>query len=220
MTHPVRPVAAAPTVAADPGLLAGRLRRLLDGRARVVVGIAGAPGAGKSTLAARLVAAVGPEAALVPMDGFHLAQRVLDERGLAAVKGAPETFDADGFLTLLERLAQPRDGTTVYAPEFRREIEEPVAGAIPVPSSVRVVVTEGNYLLLDTPPWDRVRSLLTEVWFLDTPESLRLQWLVRRHIAFGRSPEVAQERAIHGSDGRNAAVVAAARAGADLFLQP
>ena len=108
----------------------------------------------------------GIVAVLVPMDGFHLAQRVLDERGLADVKGAPQTFDGAGYRALLDRLRQ-NGSDVVYAPEFRREIEEPVAGAIAVAPDVEVVVTEGNYLLLDDEPWAGVRGLLDEVWYLD-----------------------------------------------------
>lgn len=208
------------TVAADPVLLADRIRRLLTDRERVIIGIAGAPGAGKSTLAEQVLAAFGPDGALVAMDGFHLAQRVLTVRDLGAVKGAPETFDADGYLALLERLARPQDGRTVYAPEFRRSIEEPIAGAVPVPPNVRAVVTEGNYLLLDSPPWNRVRSLVREIWFLDTAETLRVDRLVRRHVEFGRTLAAAQERVLRGSDGRNAALVTSTRSGADLILRP
>ena len=208
---------------ADPVLLAQRISALLAAAGtthRVIIGVAGAPGAGKSTFAAKVADACGPAATLVAMDGFHLAQRVLDDLGLAEIKGAPETFDADGYLALLARLAREPDGAFIYAPEFRRSIEEPIAGAVPVPPSARVVITEGNYLLLDTPPWDRVRSLATEVWFLDTPETVRLEWLISRHVAFGRSPDSARDRAVHGSDGRNAALVLTSRDRADVILRP
>ena len=187
--------------------------------ARVIVGIAGAPGSGKSTLASTLRTAVGPTAALVGLDGFHLAQRVLDRRGLTEVKGAPETFDAAGYLNLHARLRTPSDGT-IYAPEFRREIEEPIAGAVAVLPTAEVIITEGNYLLLDTPPWVGVRALATEVWYLDTPEELRIQRLIERHIRYGRSPEAARERATTGSDARNAELVLASRDRADVILQP
>jgi pantothenate kinase len=215
-----------PTRLADPAALAARIRRLsaepppTSKRGRVLIGITGAPGAGKSSLAAGVVAACGPFAVHVGMDGFHLAQVVLDELGLADVKGAPETFDAAGYLALLERLGREPDGSVVYAPEFRRSIEEPIAGAVPVPATTRVIITEGNYLLLDTPPWDRLRALLTEVWFLDTPEPLRIDRLVQRHIEFGRTPSAARERAVSGSDGRNADLVLATRGRADLILRP
>ena len=210
-----------PGVPADPAVLADRIRRLVGfaepGR-RVIIGIAAAPGAGKSTFAAALVAACGPDAALVGMDGYHLAQRVLDAAGLAAVKGAPETFDGAGYLALLDRL-RTIGPETVYAPEFRRELEEPIAGAVPVPPTARIIVTEGNYLLLDAAPWNRVRELVTQVWFLDVPEQVRIDRLVRRHVLFGRTPQAALERAVSGSDGRNAMTVLAARGRADLLLR-
>jgi len=159
-------------------------------------------------------------AALVPMDGYHLAQRVLNEAGLAEIKGAPETFDAAGYVALLRRLVAGHGiaGEVVYAPEFRRDLEEPIAGAVPVGPDVQVVITEGNYLLADQPPWDQVAALLTETWYLDVPEELRVERLVSRHIAFGRTPEVALIRATTGSDGRNAAYVLATRPRADLLL--
>ncbi len=212
--------AARPVLAPDPGALAARVRAMQAADPhRALVGIAGQPGAGKSTLAAQVVAELGPEAVLVPMDGYHLAQRVLDDAGLGEVKGAPQTFDAAGYLAMLHRLARPLRGSVVYAPEFRREIEEPIAGALPVPHEVRVVVTEGNYLLLDDPPWDEIRLVLDEIWYLDTPEDVRLGRLVDRHVAFGRTPSAALARAVRGSDGANARLVASSRGRADVILR-
>jgi pantothenate kinase len=213
---------------ADPAVLAARILSLRSaGADRVLVGIVGAPGSGKSTLSAAVLAelqagATAVHASLVPMDGFHLAQRVLDELGLADVKGIPETFDAAGYVALLRRLAAPAQerNEIVYAPEFRRAIEEPIAGAVAVSPQVEVVITEGNYLLAADPPWNGVSGLLTETWYLDVPEELRLERLVSRHIAFGRTPEAALERATSGSDGRNAAYVAASRSRADVLLRP
>lgn len=207
---------------AETDALARRIRGLSQSAGphqRVIIGIVGAPGAGKTTLAAAVVAACGPDAVLVGMDGYHLAQAVLDNAGLAQVKGAPETFDAAGYVALLERLSAV-DAGTVYAPEFRRDLEEPIAGAVPVRPATRVVVTEGNYLLLDKPPWDRIPDLVTEVWFLDVPEELRIARLVRRHIRFGRTPDAARDRAVTGTDGRNAAIVLACRDRADLLVRP
>ncbi len=216
-----------PILPADPELLARRVKGLRRAGGRVLVGIIGAPGSGKSTLSAAVLAALadGPDpvrTALVPMDGYHLAQRVLDDTGLAEIKGAPETFDAAGYVALLDRLMSPdpESSPVVYAPEFRRALEEPIAGAVPVGPDVEVILTEGNYLLADQPPWDRVARLLTESWYLDVSEELRLERLVSRHIAFGRTPEVALERATTGSDGRNAAYVLATRRRADVLLRP
>ncbi|TNM68539.1 nucleoside/nucleotide kinase family protein [Streptomyces sp. NP160] len=189
-----------------------------DGR-RVLLGVVGAPGAGKSTLAARLVEALSPEldggAALVGMDGFHLAQATLERWGRADRKGAPDTFDAGGYVALLRRL-RARDEDVVHAPEFRREIEEPVGSAVPVARETALVVTEGNYLLLDG-PWAPVRELLDEVWFLAPDDDLRLARLVARHEAFGRAPEAALAWS-HGPDQANAVVVAATAQRADLVV--
>ncbi|MEH0846262.1 nucleoside/nucleotide kinase family protein [Micromonospora sp. CPCC 205711] len=198
--------------------LVARARALADAGPRQLLGIAGAPGAGKSTLAERIVAEVGQAARLVPMDGFHLAQAELVRLGRADRKGAADTFDANGYVSLLRRLHR-LEPTAVYAPLFRRDLEEPVAGAIEVPPSVRLVVTEGNYLLLDEPPWDDVRPLLHEAWFLDLDVELRLRRLVDRHRAYGRSPAEAAAWA-HGSDEANAARVTGTAHRADLVVRP
>jgi pantothenate kinase len=186
-------------------------------RERALLGICGAPAAGKSTLAERLVAALGPSAVYVGMDGFHLAQVELERLGRTERKGAPDTFDAAGYVNLLRRLRSHPPDEVVYAPGFRRDLEEPIAGAVPVPPSVRLVVTEGNYLLMSDPPWDRVRGLLDEAWFLDPPEDDRRQWLIDRHRAFGRSLAEARERTF-GSDERNAVLINATRLSADLVV--
>jgi pantothenate kinase len=208
----------------DPALLADRIRGLRSG-GRMVFGIVGAPGSGKSALSALVLAHLtsGPDpvaAALVPMDGYHLAQHIIEAAGTAQIKGAPVTFDGAGYVSLLRRLVTPTPGETVYAPEFRRAIEEPIAGSVAVGPDIEVVITEGNYLLLAEPPWAFVEPLLTETWYLDVPEQLRLDRLVSRHIAFGRTPEVAMLRSTSGTDGRNAATVLATRGRADLLIRP
>ena len=166
----------------------------VDGRA--VLGVVGCPGSGKSTFVDRLVASLGarleggPAAvAHVPMDGFHLADQALDRLGLRHRKGAPETFDAAGYAALLRRL-RTETGTTVYAPAFERDLEQPLAGAIAVPPPVRLVVTEGNYLLLDG-PWTEVRGLLTEAWFVRVDDETRVRRLVARHERFGKTHQEA-----------------------------
>jgi pantothenate kinase len=151
------------------------------------------------------------------MDGFHLAHSALAARGLVEVKGAPETFDADGYVALLRRLRESGPAT-VWAPEFRREIEDPVAGAVPVGADTALIVTEGNYLLLDG-PWRPVRDLLDETWFLDPPDPLRRERLIARHRRYGRTAAQAAERAL-GSDEANARTVAATRHLADLVIRP
>lgn len=202
----------------DPPLSALAARaEALAAAPRSILGIVGPPGGGKSTLAQALVAQLGEPARNVPMDGFHLANSELARLGRADRKGAPDTFDAAGFAALLERLRRP-EGPAVYAPEYRREIEESVGGAVRVDAEVRLVVTEGNYLLLDDAGWAPVRDLLDEVWFVDMDEEHRLAQLVERHVRFGKSAEQAYAWA-HASDQRNAELVAATRDRADLVVR-
>jgi pantothenate kinase len=185
----------------------------MAGRRRLL-GITGLPGGGKSTLAEQVVAAV-PGAVLVPMDGFHLAQRVLDDQGLADRKGAPETFDRAGYAALLRRIRGQQPGDEpVYAPAFHRDIEEPIAGAIAVHPSAPLVVTEGNYLLL----WPEISALLEEVWWVDLPDEVRRRRLVARHAAFGKSLAEAEQWAL-GSDEANARLVAPGRDKADVIVR-
>ena len=192
--------------------------RTLAAGGRRLLGVTGPPGAGKSTIAAQVVSALGPEVArLVPMDGFHLAQAELERLGRADRKGAADTFDAAGFVSLLSRL-RAADEAIVYAPEFRREIEEPIACALAVPREVPLIVTEGNYLLVADGHWARVRPLLDEAWFVETDEDLRRERLIARHVAFGKDPEYARAWSL-GTDERNAALVASTRSRADLIVR-
>ncbi|MER5888246.1 nucleoside/nucleotide kinase family protein [Streptomyces sp. NPDC001941] len=209
--------------AMDPEQLAGltaRARRLAtaDGPpARRLLGLAGPPGAGKSTLAAHLVHRLDGLAVLVPMDGFHLARAELLRLGRADRKGAPDTFDAAGYAALLRRLRAPEPGTVVYAPAFDRALEEPVAGSVPVPPDVPLVVTEGNYLLHDDGPWAPVRALLDEIWYLDLDDRVRVPRLVERHVRFGKDRAHAQAW-VERSDEANARLVARGRERADLVV--
>ncbi|MFE1950722.1 nucleoside/nucleotide kinase family protein [Streptomyces sp. NPDC059524] len=198
--------------------LAARAEALAVPGARRIIGIAGPPGAGKSTLAAAVVGALGGAAVSVPMDGFHLADAELARLGRADRKGAPDTFDAYGYAALLARLREPRAGETVYAPSFERDLEQPVAGALPVPPEVPLVVTEGNYLLLDEAPWsDEVRPLLDEVWWVAVDEATRVSRLVARHVEFGKSPKEARAWVLR-SDEANARRVASGRSRADVVV--
>jgi pantothenate kinase len=181
---------------------------------RFLLGITGAPGAGKSTLAAAVAAAYG--GVTVPLDGFHLADVELDRRGLRDRKGAPETFDADGYAALLTRI-RSRPEHVVMAPMFERDLEQPVAGAIPVPPEVELVVTEGNYLLLADGAWPTAREQLDSVWHVVTADEVRLPRLVARHEEFGKPPEVAREW-VERVDGANAVLIEAAAHRADLVL--
>ncbi|MET9513734.1 nucleoside/nucleotide kinase family protein [Streptomyces sp. NPDC002994] len=204
----------------EPRHLVDRARRLIAPGRRRVLGIAGAPGAGKSTLAAHLVDRLDGLAVLVPMDGFHLAGAELERLGRTGRKGAPDTFDAAGYAALLARLRSPETpDTVVYAPAFDRAVEEPVAGsiAVPGPHDVPLVVTEGNYLLLDEGPWASVRDLLDEAWFLEADQEERVRRLVDRHERFGKSRPAA-ERFVHASDEANARLVAGCRHRADLVV--
>ncbi|MFH8437314.1 nucleoside/nucleotide kinase family protein [Streptomyces sp. NPDC018007] len=198
--------------------LTGRARALADGGRRGILGIAGPPGAGKSTLAERLVAALDGRAALVPMDGFHLASAELDRLGRADRKGAPDTFDAAGYAALLRRLRVSDPVHAVYAPAFDRSLEEPVAGALPVEPDVPLVITEGNYLLHDDGPWAQVRGLLDEVWFLDLDPAVRVRRLVDRHVCHGRTRSRAEEW-VARSDEANARLVERGRDRADLIVR-
>ncbi len=198
--------------------LVDRARTLLDRPGRSVLGICGAPGAGKSTLAARLTAALGPEAVVLPMDGFHLHDDELRRLGRQDRKGAPDTFDVDGYVALLRRVRASSD-RTVYAPSFDRDRELSLAGAVPVLPEHRLVVTEGNYLLLDAPGWSEVRPELDECWFVAGDDEVRVARLVERHVAHGRTREAATAW-VQRSDEANARLVAATRARADLVVQP
>jgi pantothenate kinase len=186
------------------------------GGGRVVLGVAGAPGSGKSTLATALAERGGETWAVAPMDGFHLADTELRRQGLLDRKGAPETFDAWGYAALLARLrAEPHE--VVYAPAFERDLEQPLAGAIGVPPSAELVVTEGNYLLLDRPEWRAVRDQLDEVWFLETDDAVRRERLLARHVRFGKS-EAETIAWMAAVDDPNAVLVAACRERADRIV--
>jgi pantothenate kinase len=184
---------------------------------RVVLGITGPPGAGKSTVTELLLAELGAEAVLVPMDGFHFSNRVLREKDALDRKGAPDTFDTAGYVALLDRIRNSLDDV-VYAPSFRREIEEPIANDVAVPSDVAIVLTEGNYLLTEVNGWGRVRELLDEVWFVEVDSALRIQRLTARHAAFGKDPEAAKSWAT-GPDEANARLVNHTRERADLVIE-
>jgi pantothenate kinase len=208
------------------GALVDRARALATGGGRAVLGLTGAPAAGKTTLAENLVAALAPTppdgltpyewVAHVPMDGYHLADVELDRLHRRSRKGAPDTFDAAGYAALLRRFRED-DDEVIYAPGFERTLEQPIAGAIPVPPAARLIITEGNYLLLADGGWARVRPLLDEVWYVDLDPDERLRRLIDRHVRFGKDPTAAAEWAT-GTDERNAVVIAATRAGADVVV--
>lgn len=203
-----------------PATLLERVEALAASPARSVLGITGAPGAGKSTLAAALIGHLNRHsevAVLVPMDGFHLADVELARLGRAERKGAIDTFDGHGYLALLRRI-RSEGQHVVYAPGFERTLEQPISGTIPVLPQHRLVITEGNYLLVDQEPWREVRSELAQVWYCQTPAQLRHRRLLDRHIRFGKDPEHAAQW-IRAVDEPNAELVESVRGSADLVLR-
>jgi len=207
----------APTAALELQHLVTRAGRLAAGGGRRLLAITGAPGAGKSTLAATLLDRLpAGSAALVPQDGFHLADTVLAQLRLSDRKGAPETFDANGFHALLVRL-RTNDEPVVYAPEFHRDLETAVAGAIPVRRETPLVIVEGNYLLLDSVPWLLNRPLFDDTWYLGLPDETRQGRLIRRHEQYGKSAHDAAVWAL-GNDEQNAALVRDSARFADLLV--
>lgn len=197
--------------------LTSRAELLIRPGARALLGISGAPGAGKTTLANALVTSLrarGMTVGHVPMDGFHLADVTLTEQGLLAAKGAIETFDRDGYIALLRRLRVELDHD-VYAPDFERTIEQPIAGAITLRPETILVVTEGNYLL--DPTWVDVRQALDEVWFVDLADDIRRERLLRRHVEFGKSESEALAW-VERVDEPNARQIIARQSSADLMV--
>jgi pantothenate kinase len=212
-THQVLPDPTAETLRT----LADRVMRMPQGEERVMLGICGAPGAGKSTLAAGLAGLLGPErAVVVPMDGFHLASSVIRGTPLADRRGAVDTFDVGSYLSLLQRL-RARDEECVYAPSYRRGLEDPIAASIVIPRRIPLVITEGNYLLADLPKWRAVRDELDAVWYLDTPSDVRVPRLITRHMQYGRHAAAAAAWAL-GSDQTNAHLIESRRGAADLIV--
>ncbi len=184
---------------------------LVPEKGRGVLGVAGLPGSGKSTLAEQLVAAVAGArgvdvVAYVPMDGFHLSDAQLTRLGILDRKGAPDTFDGWGYAALVQRVRSEFDHP-VYVPGFERDLEQPIAAALMVPTTARLVITEGNYLLLPDEPWPTVRAALDEVWFVHTDERMRVERLVERHVQFGKDRGHAAEW-VDRVDGANARLVA------------
>jgi pantothenate kinase len=202
-------------------LLARDAIALAGDSSRAILGIAGSPGAGKSTLVdvllERVRAIKGDDwVAHIPMDGFHLADAQLDRIGARGRKGAPDTFDAAGYAHLLERVKQEID-EPVYVPGFDRTLEQPLAAALVVLPSARLIVTEGNYLLLDHPHWARARRAMDAVWFVVGEESERIERLVARHIQFGKTPNEARAW-VAATDQRNAELVAGTVGRADRVI--
>ena len=201
-----------------PALYQQRIAQLLSSGERRILGLVGAPGAGKSTLAHALATQWPNAVQVVPMDGFHLANMELERLGRKQRKGAPDTFDAFGFIALLKRLRTQDTDEVVYAPSYERSLEEGVAGAIAVQPSTPLIVVEGNYLLLSESPWNEVQALLDETWFVDAPQDLRVSRLMQRHQQFGRNAKDAADWVQH-TDEPNARRIEAERAKADVVFR-
>ncbi|MFT3888699.1 MAG: nucleoside/nucleotide kinase family protein [Arachnia sp.] len=194
-----------------------RAEALADTGGRRILGIVGAPGAGKSTLCAALAEALGERAVVVGMDGFHLDNPVLEARGRRQAKGAPDTFDVPGYVSLLRRLADAEEPIT-YGPRFDREIETSVGSAIPVPNDVPLVITEGLYLLAADGGWEHVRPLLDEAWYMDVPTAERRRRLIARRVGHGDDEAHATDW-VTTVDQPNADLVEATKAHADWVVR-
>jgi len=184
---------------------------------RKIVGLIGKPGAGKSTLSAQLIEQLGDQAAILNMDGYHFSNLALRELGRADRKGAPDTFDALGFTEILKRVKHEVD-QNIYFPVFDRSIEESIAAQGVITPKIKLVITEGNYLLHNDNNWGGVKKFLDESWFIEVDDQIRIERLVNRHHKFGKSKADAHSWAT-GSDENNAQVVARTRELADVIIK-
>ena len=184
---------------------------------RVIIGIVGKPGAGKSTLSEYLGRKIAfPEMTVVPMDGFHMSNKVLTHLNRLERKGAEHTFDSQGYVSLLKRI-RTETAHPIYYPIFHREIEESIAGEGTVLPETRIILTEGNYLLYDKLGWEQVKELLDESWVVTVNDDHRIARLIDRHVKFGRTREEARERSL-GSDELNAELISSTFPRADVIV--
>jgi pantothenate kinase len=208
--------------------LADDVRELVPaggGPARAILGLAGPPGAGKSTLARALCEALGELAAYVPLDGFHLSNAQLDRLGLRSRKGSEPSFDVWGYEALLRRLVENAEigdehsvSAGVFVPDFDRELDEPVAARHLVPPGARLIITEGNYLACDLPGWREARALMAQVWYVDAPDAVRDARLIARHTTGGFRTPAAARAWVDTNDAPNAELVKPSRARCDRVV--
>jgi pantothenate kinase len=205
------------TVADALAHLRDEAQALLSRPERSVLGIAGGPGVGKSTLARQLVGELGDVAAYVPMDGFHMRHSKLEMLGTVADKGMPHTFDGAAFADFLAALKAATG--PVNGPGYSRKIEDVVDDAFTVPASAKLLVVEGNYLLLMTAPWWRVRPLLDRAVFLDVPRELVRARLLKRHAEEGLFTEERNRAHVERVDLANYDLVSRSRSRADVVIE-
>ena len=192
-----------------------KIEDLASGQTRILVAIAGPPASGKSTLAEDLVRALGPKAVVLPMDGFHLENDQLQEIGLLHRKGAPETFDAGGFVSLLRRV---RNESTVPFPNFDREADKTIPNSGQIHKDTRIVLVEGNYLLLNFSPWSGLADLFDLTIRLDVGHDDLEARLISRWLNHGLQPDEARARAL-GNDMKNVTFVEANSVAPDATLK-
>lgn len=201
-------------------VLVDRGRGLLSGNLRVALGMAGGPGTGKSTLAVEVAAQLNREtpgfAAYVPMDGFHMKHAKLEALGTAHEKGMPHTFEGAAFADFLARLKSATG--PVSGPGYSRKVEDVVEDAFTVDAGVKLLVVEGNYLLLGTPPWDRIRPLLDFAVFINVPRETVRARLLRRHAEEGLFTDDRNREHIERVDLANYDLVSRSRSRADLAI--
>jgi len=195
-----------------------RVVEYANASSRVIIGIVGKPGGGKSTLSKYLLKEMDPTlVSVVPMDGFHLSNKVLKALGRSERKGAQDTFDVKGFTTLIQRIKLD-SADPIYYPVFDRSIEESIAAQGVVYPSTRVVIVEGNYLMHDQDGWQEISPLLDQSWYAFLDEDLRISRLISRHITFGKDPESAKAWA-KGSDQVNAELIETGVARCDFLIR-
>ena len=204
-------------LASQEAALARIQNHLENSTERVLIGIIGKPGAGKSTLSKFLMAKLPKEfVTVVPMDGYHLSNKVLKDLKRADRKGAPDTFDVAGFISLVKRI-RTEQTQNIYYPIFDRAIEESIAAQGVVTSATKVVIIEGNYLLHNDGGWEVCNDLLDESWMVDVDDDKRISRLISRHIAYGKEPEAAKAWA-KGTDEVNAKLIERGRNRADFIV--